>query len=1020
MGVMEFEEQAHMLHLGKNPLTESAFQELIIDHLVNDNGYQLRKASSYDPVRAMDVDLLFDFLERTQAEQMEKLHVLYNGGLHETILSKIRNAIANRGLVDCIWHGVQFDAGIELSLAYPRPSVNFDHKASVLFDENILSVMEEVYHKEGERIDLVIFLNGLAIFTIELKCESSGTGWDYRDAIRQYKLERDCKTPLLMPKVGALAHFAMDLHEVWACAALMGVNSKFLPFNKGVREEDTSHETRAGNPLIPGGIATSYMWEYVLTKNVVFSLIYDFVYYSRDRRTNKKKNEKPIFPRFQQLRAVTRVAEDIKHNKTARDYLIEHSAGSGKTNTICWLAHKLSGLYAEGEDDLLFNKVLIVTDRIVVDRQLQAAVQDMAKASGIIKVIDSDGRADEYGETSKSGKLTRALKGNYRIVVCTMGTFLNLDQGVFDGTGSHFAVLIDEAHGSTSGETMAAINGALSDIDVLETSSIEQVSQIISEDIARSGRQRNVTVIGFTATPTGRTLDMFGILNERGQKEAFDLYSMRQAIEEDFILDVTANYTTYDSFCKVVKSVPDDPELESAAAKRQLTHLIAANDGTIDGNLRVMVNHFTEKVRDDLGGKSKAMIVTSSRETAVRYRLAYERLRKEHMDKLGCIQALVAFSGDIVVDGEKYTESLMNGGLAEDKLPDLFHEDGYRILIVADKYQTGFDEPLLSAMYVAKKLHGLSAVQTLSRLNRICPPNEKRPYVLDFVNSYEDIAEAFAPYYENTVLENPLTYTDLKETERHLEELQVLDADDVRTFYKFLSKPRQTSKDKERMWGLLSGAAAIVKSMEEDEADKARRVIRHFTRQYAFLIMASPFTDEYMHMEYRFCQCLIREIAKAGKHEDGIDISDKVDLTEFTVTKADERVGSRLVAAPEVTIARSIGMGLSKDTFAALSEIIAEWNARFSTHFDIDTAASSLMSLRSSLSGNEHIKQSAKVNSKQDFTNTVDDQTEDALVENFDKSEEFYNFLLRHQEVRKDLVHLLVDDLYNGLRRNEN
>lgn len=924
MSFMGFEEHAHMLHLGKNLLTESSFQKLIIDHLVNDNGYQLRKAISYDPVRAMDVDLLFDFLERTQAEQMEKLHVLYNGGSHETILSKIRNAISNRGLVDCIWHGVQFDAGIKLSLVYPRPSANFDHKAAVLFDENMLSVMEEVYHKEGERIDLVIFLNGLAIFTIELKCESSGTGWDYRDAIRQYKFERDYKTPLLMPKVGALAHFAMDLHEVWACAALTGVNSKFLPFNKGLREEGASHETRAGNPLVPDGIATSYMWEYVLTKDVVFSLIYDFVYYSRDRKTNKKKNEKSIFPRFQQLRAVTRVAEDIKFNKTARDYLIEHSAGSGKTNTICWLAHKLSGLYAEGEDDLLFNKVLIVTDRIVVDRQLQAAVQDMAKVSGTIKVIDSEGRADEYGEMSKSGKLTRALKGSYRIVVCTMGTFLNLDQGIFDGTGSHFAVLIDEAHGSTSGETMAAINGALSDIDVQEPSSIEQVSQIISEDIARSGRQRNVTVIGFTATPTGRTLDMFGTLNEQGQKEAFDLYSMRQAIEEGFILDVTANYTTYDSFCKVVKSVPDDPELESVAAKRQLTHLIATNDGTIDGNLRVMVNHFTEKVRDDLGGKAKAMIVTSSREAAVRYRLAYERLRKEHMDKLGCIQALVAFSGDIVVDGEKYTESLMNGGLAEDKLPDLFHEDGYRILIVADKYQTGFDEPLLSAMYVTKKLHGLSAVQTLSRLNRICPPNEKRPYVLDFINTYEDIAEAFAPYYENTVLENPLTYTDLKETERHLEELQVLDADDVRAFYKLLSKPRQTSKDKEHMWGLLSGAAAIVKSMEEDEAEKARRVVRHFIRQYAFLIMASPFTDEYMHMEYRFCQCLIREIAKAGKHEDGIDISDKIDLTDFTVTKADERVGSGLVATPEVTIARSIGMGLSKDTFAALSEIIAE------------------------------------------------------------------------------------------------
>lgn len=1005
--------------MGKNVLTERAFQNLIIGYLVEENGYVYRNAACYDPVRAMDTELLFSFLERTQPEEMTKLHALYNGGSRETILAKICNAIADRGLVSVIWNGVPFDAGIELSLVYPRPSAGFDHKAEALFDENVLSIMDEVYHKEDERIDLVIFLNGLAIFTIELKCESSGTGWDYRDAIKQYKFERDCKTRLLAPKVGTLAHFAMDLHEVWVCAELKGAASKFLPFNKGVRVEGASHETRAGNPVCYDGVATAYMWEHVLTKEVVFSLIYDFVYYARDRKTNKKKDEKPIFPRFQQYRAVTRIAEDVRKNKTMRDYLVEHSAGSGKTNTICWLAHKLAGLYAQGEDDLLFTKVLIVTDRIVVDRQLQAAVQDMAKVSGTVKVIDSEGMVDEHGETSKSGKLARALRGGYRIVVCTMATFLNLEQGVFDGTGSHFAVLIDEAHGSTSGETMAAVNGALSDIDVQDPSTIDQVSEVIAGDIARSGRQRNVTVIGFTATPTGRTLDMFGTLNDRGKKEAFDLYSMRQAIEEGFILDVTSNYTTYDSFCKVVKSIPDDPELESAAAKRHLARLIAINDSTVKGNLRVMVNHFTEKVRGDLGGRAKAMIVTSSREAAVRYRLAYEELRRENMGKLGHVQALVAFSGEVVVDGEKYTEVGMNGGLAENRLPDLFHEDGYHILIVADKYQTGFDEPLLSAMYVAKKLHGLSAVQTLSRLNRICPPYEKRPYVLDFVNSYEDIAAAFAPYYENTVLENPLTYSDLKETERHLEELNVLDADDVRAFYKLLAKEKQAAKDKERMWGLLGMAAAIIKGMDEDEADKARRVIRHFIHQYAFLIMASPFTDEYLHMEYRFCQCLIREIAKAGRHESGIDISDKVEFTDFQVNKAGEHIGGDLKASPEVSIARGIGMGLTKDALETLSKIIADWNARYGTNFDSDVAASSLLSLRGALKSNERIKRSAQANNKRDFTNTVDDQTEEALVENYDRNQEFYNFLLNHREVRKDLVHLLVDDLYNGLRNGE-
>lgn len=1007
--------------MGRNTLTEHDFQELIVSHLVDDNDFKRRDAkTSYDPVRAMDVEMLFDFLERTQKEEMDKLHALYNGGSRETILAKIVAAIGDRGLVDVIWNGIPFDAGVELNLVYPRPSAAFDGKAVELFGENKLSVMDEVYHKEDERIDLVIFLNGLAIFTIELKCESSATGWTYKDAIKQYKFERDCKTRLLAPKIGALAHFAMDLHEVWACAELKGGASKFLPFNKGVRTGESLHETRSGNPERHDGIATAYMWEEILTKETIFSLIYDFVYYARDRKTNKKKNARPIFPRYQQYRAVTRIAEDIRKNKTARDYLVEHSAGSGKTNSICWLAHKLAGMFAEGEDDLLFSKILIVTDRIVVDRQLQAAVLDMAKVSGTIKVIDSEGRADEYGETSKSGKLERALTGGHRIVVCTMASFLMLDHGIFDGTGSHFAVLIDEAHGSTSGEIMAAVNGVLSDVG--EDEAPESISEIIADDIARSGRQENVTIIGFTATPTGRTLDMFGTLNAQGKKEAFDLYSMRQAIEEGFILDVTSNYTTYDSFCKVIKSIPDDPELESSAAKRQLAHLIATNDGTVNGNLRVMVDHFLQKVQGDLDGKAKAMIVTPSREAAVRYRLAYEAIRQENMGKLGRAQALVAFSGEVTVDGEKYTERGMNGGLEEDKLPELFRKDDYRILIVANKYQTGFDEPLLSAMYVAKKLHGLTAVQTLSRLNRICPPCEKRPYVLDFENSYEDIAKAFAPYYENTVLENPLTYADLKETERHLEELNVLDADDVRAFYKLLAKEKQTIKDKERMWGLLGTAATIVRDMEEEEADRARRIIRHFIRQYAFLIMASPFSDEYMHMEYRFCQCLIREIAKTGG-EPGIDISDKVKFSDFRVDKSGEHVtptgrSSDLEAMPAVTVPRGIGTELSGSIMESLSKIIADWNARYGTGFDNSTAASSLVALRGTLRENERIRRSARANSKTDFINTVDDQTEDALVENYDKHQEFYNFLLAHQEVRKDLVHLLVDDLYSGLRSN--
>ena len=358
----------------------------------------------------------------------------------------------------------------------------------------------------------------------------------------------------------------------------------------------------------------------------------------------------------------------------------------------------------------------------------------------------------------------------------------------------------------------------------------------------------------------------------------------------------------------------------------------------------------------------------------------------------------------------------MNGGLAEDKLPETFDGSNYRILIVADKYQTGFDQPKLCAMYVDKKLHGLTAVQTLSRLNRICAPYEKRPFVLDFKNSYEDIAEAFAPYYENTVLDNPLTLPDLKETERHLLELNVLDADDVREFYGLLAKTRQTAGDKGRMWAILGSAKSLVLSMDEDEADRARRVIRHFVRQYTFLSMSAPFTDTHMHMEYRFCQFLIRELSTGG-HGDGIDITDKVTLEDFDVQKRAEHKGEVLDPSPEVTIARGIGTGLSKDVMETLSQIVAEWNARYCKAFDTEIAAGSLIALKGSLEKNEKVRQSAKVNPKRNFANTIDDETEQALVDNYSQNEDWYSFLLDKPEVRKDLVHLLVDDLYNGLSR---
>ncbi|MDO4928646.1 MAG: DEAD/DEAH box helicase family protein [Corynebacterium sp.] len=993
----------------KNPTTEKDFQRLIIDTLTDKNatyGYTERVAAqSFDPVRAMDTEMLFDFFSRTQGQELENLRALYNGGADATILSRVNAKIAADGLIRAIWDGVVFDGGLRLDLVFPRPSADFDSTAQSLFDANQLTIMEEVYHKDGERLDLVIFLNGLALFTVELKCNTSASG-DYRQAIKQYQHERDCTTRLLSPKIGALAHFAMDLNEVYVCAALKGRESFFLPFNQGRPEGEDPHNVRGGNPHNPEGINTAYMWEQIWTKATIFDLLYDFIYIETKRDKNGRKNgETPIFPRFQQLRAVRRVTSDVLATPVARNYLIEHSAGSGKTKTISWMAHKLASLYKPDTADLLYDKVMIVTDRKVVDKQLQDAVRDMAKDAGIVRVMDKN---------KTSADLAKALQGSYRIIATTIQKFLYLEAGVFANTHQRFAIIIDEAHGSTSGKNMSAVHATLASGDDPD-SSLDELSAFISKDIAASGKQPNVTLIGFTATPTGKTLQKFGNLTPEGGYEAFDLYSMRQAIDERFILDVTANYTTYDAYCRIVKAVEDDPELESRAAKRKLAHMISTSEENIQAKLEVMIDNFVSEVAPTLKGKAKAMIVTAGRKQAVRYFLAYQKMRGSDMGRLGRMQALVAFTGDIVIDGETYTETSLNG-FSDEKTAEVFDTDDYRILIVANKYQTGFDQPKLCGMYVDKSLPGLTAVQTLSRLNRIV--YDKRTFVLDFRNTFEGIQKAFAPYYETTLLSDPLTLTDLRETHRRLTELEILDQDDVEEYNRILAKPKHSSADKAKMWSLLDNAARLVADMDEDDADEARRVVRNFIKQYGFLLQVAPFEDKRMHMDYNYCTSLIREIDSGRGGGVDFNLADKVKIQDFEVNKNSEHKSEQLTADPEVKIAKGTGTGLTETQLEKLSKIIDNWNARYGTNFDADIAAGSLVSLQATLAKDPKVQQSAKANNKRDFRNTIEDRTQDALVEGYEQNVDWHKFLLNNEGACRQLIQAFAEDIFNNLRAN--
>jgi type I restriction enzyme R subunit len=639
------------------------YQRLILEELRDRNDYIIRNAQTdWSAEYAMDTGILFRFLNDTQPDEMAKLHKFYGDKTEKTVINYINREVmkASRSLVDVFKNGVEFDNGVKIDLMYRRPATSYNERQNKLYGQNILSVMEEVYHKEGERIDLVLFLNGLAIFTVELKCNTSGQ--NYENAINQYKHERDHNTRLFRFKSGVFAAFAMDLNEVYFCTALKGANSFFLPFNMGMpKAKDKPYSVGKGNPHNENGINVSYMWENIWTKEKIILLIERFIFIEKKRIKNADtgkitQKETVIFPRYHQLRAIEKLTADIRVNRTSKNYLIEHSAGSGKTNTIAWLAHILASLH-DTNDQNIFNTIIVITDRIIVDQQLQEAIKGIDHKSGQLKVMD---------EKCNSSDLAAALRGNTKIIVTTVHKFFYIIENSLLGTlkDKTFAVLIDEAHSSTEGDLMQAVThvlagGKLSDIP--EDSGEDEDEELSTEEKikierAKSGKQPNVTMIAFTATPKPGTIQLFGTLNDEGKKTCFDLYSMRQAIEEGYILNVLDNYVTWKTYFTINKAIEDDPELQSITAKRKIARFIDLHDTNISQKIEIIIEHFRQNVASSLGGTAKAMVVTASRPAAVKYKLEFEKYiaRKGYTN----IHALVAFSGKVTINGEPYTEAV--------------------------------------------------------------------------------------------------------------------------------------------------------------------------------------------------------------------------------------------------------------------------------------------------------------------------------------------------------------------------
>lgn len=985
-------------------LTEKEYQHFIMDELVK-HGYVIRNAKTdYDRAFAMDRGMLFKFLQNTQPEAMDALTKIYKDKTEDTVISFLNAEMTKeRGsLLNVLKNGIEI-SNQKLNLLYRKPATTFNKEANRLYNENIFSVMEEVVISDKERVDIVIFVNGLAVISMELKCNHARQ--DYHNAITQYRTERDPKNRLFRFKAGCLVNFAMDLNEVYMATKLDGEATFFLPFNMG---NGTGIEAGAGNPIFKDKYSVSYMWEDILTKDTLVELITQFVFIDRteekDEDTGKKKvKEKLIFPRFHQLDVIRKLLADIYVNKSSLNYLIQHSAGSGKTNSIAWLAHRLTSLH-DADQKIIFDKIIIVTDRVVVDRQLQKAVTGMEHKSGLIRVMD---------EKCTSADLADALSGNTKIIATTIQKFPYIVDNVKNMQNRTFAVIIDEAHSSTSGKDMAAVTKALSageDEDM-------DVEDMLVDEIRRSGKQNNVSIFAFTATPKATTLQQFGRLNDKGQYQAFHVYSMKQAIEEGFILDVLQNYVEYNTFYHINKKILDDPEMKTSDAKRQIARFIKLHETNIAQRIEIIIEHFRTTVMHELGGKAKAMVITSSREEAVKYKLAFENYikRKNYND----IKALVAFSGKLKLknDDTEYSEAMMNG-FSEDKLTREFDKDDYQVLLVANKYQTGFDQPKLCAMYVLKKLKNVAAVQTLSRLNRICPPYTKKTFILDFVNSCEDMEKAFAPYYTTTLLSNTVTPQTIYELEAKVDGFYVVDPADIEDFSQLRYSGEITSKIKMRLNFLLNKS---VKQLEKYDVPKQREFItnvRHFIRFYEFLIQVTCFEDVELHKKYVYLTHLEARL-NIGDKGGGYNLDGKLQATNFVQKKEKETKNTKITGAPVVKLPVPGDGSITEAAKEKLSQIIEEINSKMGTKFDTDVAVKSMLQIKDLMMKSDSLKTSAKNNTEADFKDSFYSNVDDALIDGLEQNQDFYTLLLNNDEVKRNVLDIFVPEIYNMLKKEQ-
>ena len=904
---------------------ELVLEEHLVNTLVSAQGYAERTPADYDQPLAMDRAVVLQFVKATQADEWAKLEEQYAAASEAEFFKQLEKALKTRSALDVLRQGIKLIPGIKFALCFFKPASGLNPDLVRLFNANVLSVIRQVRYssKSDNAIDVVLFVNGLPVATMELK--NLLTGSSFRHAEKQYRSDRSpAGEPLLSFKRGALVHFAMDEDNVSMTTRLQNGKTIFLPFNRG-------RDGGAGNPDIDGEFRVAYLYmdqpegRALLSREVLLDIIGRFAHLDRQETPKAdgtaEVREMLIFPRFQQLDAVRKMMAHSRAFGPGRNYLIQHSAGSGKSNTIGWAAHHAINLHDDA-DYPIFDSAIIVTDRIVLDRQLQNTVSQFEQTKGVVRKIDGTSR-----------QLKEALKGGARIVITTIQKFSTEHLAELSGQGTRkFAVIIDEAHGSQSGKSAQAMSDALTRE---ESASEREIEEVIAEYQKARGPQPNISFFAFTATPRNVTLERFGLKGPDGLPHPFHLYSMRQAIEEGFILDVLQNYMTYKAYYQLEKAIEDDPELHGRRGQRRVARFASLHPTAIGQKVEVIVEHFRRHVLSELRGQAKAMIVTGSREAALRYYFGV----RDYISKQGYsdLKALVAFSGDLTLDGETYTEADLNG-FSETELPRKFDIDAYQILIVAEKYQTGFDQPKLCAMYVDRKLAGLQAVQTLSRLNRTFPGKE-RTFVLDFQNTIEDMQTAFRPYFEVTALEANSDPNQIYELEARLRTYGILDQNEIDRFAETFYKGALDAHDRARLEGLVRQAATRFEQ-EDDEGrqEEFRQLVRSYLRFYAFVSQVIRLADTGLEKLYAYAAWLSRLLPNRQIPADIEITEDMLRLRAFRVEQKGQ--GSASLSPGDRTALQPISEfganPYTEDEERSLSEIIRAFNERHGTQFTRD------------------------------------------------------------------------------------